>query len=1040
MFKLFKIGKCISHNQAAEIIGNHFEEVQDKLINILQLKELANENQGSQELINESINQKTELIKPLKFIKIIDFKTTLKYFKYSLIPIFIIISLLIVFPNVITEPTTRIVQHNKHFEKPMPFKFILLNKHLNVLQNEDYIIKLKLIGTEVPNDVYIKTQIGTYKLIKKNNLEFEYKLKNLNSSIDFFFESCEYRSVDYKINVLSKPIILNFVLTVNYPSYIGKTDENIANIGDMVIPEGTNITWKFYTRETDGINFRINKIDKILKASKQNYFETTAKALDNIIYSIVPYNVNVNCNDSMVFSINVIKDAKPVIDIEQKTDSVNFKLIYFKGEIADDYGFKKLTFNWRDDKKSQTFNIEEIKINKLINRQTFYHYIDLSNMNIDLSDNIEYYFEVWDNDAVNGSKSAKTETIKYRLPELKEIQKNLEENYDDINQNIKESLKELSLVKKEMDAVNQNLYDKKNTSWEDKQKVINLIEKYNQVKQNVNNLKKDLQNRMAIQQQINEPDPDLLEKQKMLQEMFDKLLTDDIKDLLKKIEDLTKDFNKDELQKKIDEIKLSNKDIEKELDRSMELFKQLEFENKLNENIDMLNDLAKKQKELSENTLNKKEDKEKLSNQQTDLENKLQEAKDNVKKLEELGKSIKDNKALPKLEDKLDKAKREMSNAKENLSKNKNSNAAKNQKNASEDIESAANDLNNYKDEVEQENQAEDYNSLRQILDNLLKISFNQEEVMLKFSKTSPTNPEYIKLIQQQKEIQEDSKMIEDSLFALSKRQIQISSFVNKEIADIQNNMKQAIDNMAKRHIGNASAKQQYAMTSINNLALVLNESLEKMQSNMQMQSKSKGNGKCNKPGSCNKPGGGKEGKKQSMQNARKLQEALNKQLEDLKNKMGKQGQNNKRPGNSLSEELVRMAAQQEAIRQMLNQMQNDIKKAGKLPDSELNKMMQEMEQTEKEILNKMINNNTIFRQEKILTKLLEAEKAENERDMEEKRESNESNVKNYSNPKEIFEYNNNKKTDLELFYNVIPQFNQFYKNKVNEYLNNISK
>ena len=38
LLKLNKIGKIISYNQAAAIIGNHFTNVQDKLLNVLQLQ------------------------------------------------------------------------------------------------------------------------------------------------------------------------------------------------------------------------------------------------------------------------------------------------------------------------------------------------------------------------------------------------------------------------------------------------------------------------------------------------------------------------------------------------------------------------------------------------------------------------------------------------------------------------------------------------------------------------------------------------------------------------------------------------------------------------------------------------------------------------------------------------------------------------------------------------------------------------------------------------------------------------------------------
>jgi len=37
----FRLGKVISHERAAEIVGEHFTDVKDKLLNILQLKKQA---------------------------------------------------------------------------------------------------------------------------------------------------------------------------------------------------------------------------------------------------------------------------------------------------------------------------------------------------------------------------------------------------------------------------------------------------------------------------------------------------------------------------------------------------------------------------------------------------------------------------------------------------------------------------------------------------------------------------------------------------------------------------------------------------------------------------------------------------------------------------------------------------------------------------------------------------------------------------------------------------------------------------------------
>ena len=69
--KLYKFGKVINHKQAAEIIGNHFEEVKDKLVNVLQLEHKALNSNNS--LLLASIDQKSLELSPVPFTGAVDF-------------------------------------------------------------------------------------------------------------------------------------------------------------------------------------------------------------------------------------------------------------------------------------------------------------------------------------------------------------------------------------------------------------------------------------------------------------------------------------------------------------------------------------------------------------------------------------------------------------------------------------------------------------------------------------------------------------------------------------------------------------------------------------------------------------------------------------------------------------------------------------------------------------------------------------------------------------------------------------------------------
>ena len=79
------------------------------------------------------------------------------------------------------------------------------------------------------------------------------------------------------------------------------------------------------------------------------------------------------------------------------------------------------------------------------------------------------------------------------------------------------------------------------------------------------------------------------------------------------------------------------------------------------------------------------------------------------------------------------------------------------------------------KEQMEAEENEEDMNALRALLENLLRLSFDQEQVMQNLKSIDINNPQFLKLSQQQHKLKDDAKMIEDSLFALSKRVMQIA-------------------------------------------------------------------------------------------------------------------------------------------------------------------------------------------------------------------------------------------------------------------------
>ncbi len=132
IFKLLRLGKVISHEEAAEIIGTHFPEISDKLLNTLQLKALQDEHRPEipADLIKAGIDQKINRLRPVPFTLAIELRQNLRYLKYALPPVIIIILILILSPRVITEPSERLVKFQTVYTPPAPF-------HYNSAERED---------------------------------------------------------------------------------------------------------------------------------------------------------------------------------------------------------------------------------------------------------------------------------------------------------------------------------------------------------------------------------------------------------------------------------------------------------------------------------------------------------------------------------------------------------------------------------------------------------------------------------------------------------------------------------------------------------------------------------------------------------------------------------------------------------------------------------------------------------------------------------------------------------------------------------------
>lgn len=1009
IINLIRFRKKMSDEQAAVIIGKFFPEISDKLLNTIQLSYEFSQN-ADNELLAATIEQRTENLKPINFSDAVNLKENYKYLKIFGLA-FVILSVTLIFiPDFSKKPTQRIINYSQDFEKPLPFSVGLSATNLEASQGKDVEFRIHVTGERIPDAFYIKSNTGIRMMNRLNTNDFLFIFKNVYQNEEFFVDGGDYRSQIINLTVRPNPTMLYYEANLTFPKYIHRKNETISGKTRIIVPLGTEVEFVFHTRDVNAL-----KINDSISIEKSNDgFVFTSKYTKTTKFNVTLYN-NWNATDAIPFTVEVIPDAYPDIQVQNFHEDFA-KQTYYSGLIADDYGFTKLLYHFEVDGKPNQSFVKNIPIDKRNTRNSFYYSIDTDTLTLYRGDEIKAYFEIFDNDGINGPKAKRSEVFYLVLPTTEQLDSIADNTENQILNNLNQRSDELQNLRKDIEDMLRDLMSKKDLDWSDKEKMKELMEKQKEVQEEWNKIQeeqKELSDFIKENELFNE---DLIKKQEEINKLFEEVIPDEMKKLMDEIEQLLSEMPRERMQDIMKDLKKNNEAMQQMMDRNLSLLEQLKVEKDMNQLMDEMQQLAD---ELMNNT-------DSISAQ--DADNQLDKLEKQLDSIIEKNQELSDPFDIDKDEKSFEEAQQDLEEAEESEDSGDQENAQQKKQKAGKKIKEMSENMMSLMMGGGMDQLAEDAHLVRILLENVVRSSHAEEELMQEISVMKKDDPMVSQKISRQKEISENFVMVEDSLRKMANRQVMIKNFVFNELQIIDQQSESAMKDILESRIGMATQKQQKAMMSMNNLALMLAESLNEMESMMDGSSSSS----CSKPGKSK----GNQGKPKSMKNMKDLQNQLGEQLKKMQQQMQQQ-QKDGTPMENMSEELARMAAQQELIREGMQQMLEEMKKNGVLGDDGINQIIKDMEKLEEDIVNKRITNQTIRRNKDILSRMLKAENAQQEREKEEKRKSDEYKGPEKTHNIDELRYEESIKKQQDFLRTNPIEYQPFYKEKINKYFLN---
>ncbi|MDD8017720.1 MAG: hypothetical protein PHP42_05050 [Bacteroidota bacterium] len=992
---IVKLMPQASDEDIARFIGKKFEKIGDRLENTLDLAKLLQSGDASYspELVEVSLEHFQHSTSGVNFTDAVSF-VRVKNLARRISAITAAFFLVVVVPgSPFGEATVRLWNHQTEFIPASPFTFIVDPGNIDVVKGESIIVKAKIVANSVitaqpaPSEatiVFAQEGVAAAERVVLHSDStgmFSYAFSSIKNSLTYSLQSENVKSKEYSISVTDRPFIRSLRVVLMPPAYTKLSRQMLdENIGDVLVLAGTRIDWKIIA------NKELKKLSVVFKDGRDIALTQHGEVYEGSFIARTPLSYYFELEDTkgitnsniIEYKINIIPDQYPTVEViapGRNIDVTQAMQLPMEFKIGDDFGIREMHLAFRlvqskYEKPEKNYGvIIPVDSLKSPNQVVGYDW-DMSVLGLVPEDVVEYYAEVFDNDNINGPKSARSQTFLVRLPSLEEVFADAEQTHDEAIKNVESSLKNAEELKKDVEELSNDMKRNQQMDWQKQKKAEEIAKKYEDLQKKMENVNKQVDEMTQTLQRNNVLSPETLEKYAELQKMMQELNSPEFQQALKRMQQAMQNVSPDQLREAMQQVQFSEEQFRTSIERTMNLLKRIHVEQKVDELVKRSKELQKQQDDVAKASEQMKQNDpqqaSELAQKQDEISKQLGEMK---KSMNELHSKMEEfPKEMPL--DKLDEAQRaandrEMNDAMKKSSQNLRSMQMEQAMTAQQQIQSGMKEMSNQISEMQEQmlnNQMQQtMNTLRKSMQDMLQLSQKQEQLKNQSRNLDPNSQQFRDAAEQQQNVQSDLQTVANGLGELSQKSFVVTPEMGKQIGKAMGQMQQAMSAIEQRNASATSSSQGEAMSSLNKAATLVQNAMQTLQQ---------------------QGGQGGGGLMQQLRSMAMQQQNINMQTQQMGQQQGMSQQQ--------MQEMGRLARQQEAVKKSLDQLQREAEGSPERNRimGDLKKISDEMKEVVEQLQQNDASPSTIQQQERILSRLLQAQRSTRERDFEQRRKA----------------------------------------------------
>ena len=1026
----------------ARRIGHGIPDIGDRLINTLQLYRASNSAPGySPELMEASITVEGEPLRHYDYTVIVEEQDRRRALLLFLSAFLTIAAPFLAFPMEYRGALYRLTHYTQEFLKPAPFDLSIAPGDRRIVRGDSLEIIVRATGIP-PRTVMLELapdgeQPQSVELRADSLGEFRYMLPGVRTRTRYRAFSGPVRTASHTISVYDRPEITLFQATVAHPGYTGRKTERLPdNTGDVSGLRGTGVSIRVTTNVEPAKAFIVQlfprsvTVASVSTVAMPRLYDTVRIPLridgteltggfrlsrDGEYYISVVTAEGLSNTSPVHYGMSVSSDGPPSIALLEPSTKVDIDermLLPTQVQIADDYGFSRLRLYYRltasrYEEPWKTFRSIAVPLPRGGVTTADVPYIwNLAGLNMVPEDELEIYFEVADNDGVAGPKVARTGTVGVRFPSVEEVLQQAEQTQQQANAELDKMLKDAREARQDMENLNRELMkemaqNQQNAGWQQQQKMQEMIQRHNQMQQRLEKTAEDLRTMAERLKQAEAISPETLQKYEQLQQLFQEMKNPELQRSMEELQKAMEKMTPEQMAEAMKNYKFNEEQFRKSIERTMNILKRMQTEQKVDEMIRRAEELAKRQEELNKQAEqtppNDKATREQMAERQKDLAKDAEQLKKETgeltKQMSEQGEDM-PNKEMQEAQQSLqqDDPGEKMEQAGEKMEQGDMQEAQKQGEQAKKSAENFKQKMQGVKQKMKQNSQKEVANRMKKSLNDLLEISKREEDLKQRTEDAQPNSQQFRDLAQEQQQALQDMKNLTDQMSDLSQKSFAVTPEMGRELGDAMQKMQQATGSLEQRDGNKASQQEGGAMGAMNRAAMMMQQSLAQMQN-----------------GQGQGMGQGMASFQQRLQEMAAQQQMINMAMgqqqgegqgeqEGKDGKKGKKGENGENgegdgqgQGQPSQEQLRRLQQQQGQVKKSLDELNKEVRESGgtrKNLAGDLERAAREVEEVLRDMQSGRVTPETMQRQDKILSRMLDALKSQRERDFDKERES----------------------------------------------------